>query len=201
MEDRRDDNLPRFSQFAGGLLAELAECTTITGRIPGTGRAEKRLLTLAPLDWVYAGAAALAAVAAFSLLRFRNRDPERIERRRCERVERIGRLGQCEILEILPADSPTSPAASHAWLNWLIPAKTSRPRGDLIVYRYMISGVTYETAQDLGGSAEQIRLPLPGQIASVKYDPANPSNSVLMVGSWLGPKTGPPKAAAPRKGK
>lgn len=158
-------------------------------------------MTLTHLDWVYAGAAGLAAVTLFVFLRLRNRDPERIERRRRERIERIGRLGQCEILEILEVEAAAPSFGLRARLNWLIPAKTRRPAGELILYRYIVSGVTYETAQDVGGDAGHIRLPLAGQLASVKYDPANPSNSILMIGSWLSRKRDPANAAASRKGK
>ena len=158
-------------------------------------------MTLAPLDRVYACAAVLVAVAILLFLRLRNRDPERIERRRRERIERIGRLAQCEILEILETEPAGPSLGLRARLNWLIPAKTPRPAGELIVYRYMVSGVTYETAQDFPASSAQTQLPLAGQVASVKYDPANPSNSFLMIGSWLARKTGAANTAASRKGK
>jgi hypothetical protein len=58
----------------------------------------------------------------------------------------------------------------------------------LLFYTYSISGVTYETAQDITGLEEQLHLDrvAAGQTASVKYDPSNPSNSILLADDWSG---------------
>jgi hypothetical protein len=58
----------------------------------------------------------------------------------------------------------------------------------LLCYTYSISGVTYETAQDITGLEEQLHLErvAAGQTASVKYDPSNPSNSILLADDWSG---------------
>ena len=58
----------------------------------------------------------------------------------------------------------------------------------LLLYTYSISGVTYETAQDITGLEEQLHFDrvAAGQTASVKYDPANPSNSILLADDWSG---------------
>jgi hypothetical protein len=58
----------------------------------------------------------------------------------------------------------------------------------LLFYTYSISGVTYETAQDISGLEEQLHLDrvAAGQTASVKYDPSNPSNSILLADDWSG---------------
>jgi hypothetical protein len=58
----------------------------------------------------------------------------------------------------------------------------------LLYYTYSISGVTYETAQDITGLEEQLHLErvAAGQTASVKYDPSNPSNSILLADDWSG---------------
>ena len=47
----------------------------------------------------------------------------------------------------------------------------------LIYYTYSISGVTYETAQDVTGLEERLHLKRAavGQTASVKYDPSIPA--------------------------
>jgi hypothetical protein len=68
-------------------------------------------------------------------------------------------------------------------------ASTSAPGpAKLLFYTYSISGVTYETAQDITGLEEQLHLDrvAAGQIASVKYDPSNPSNSILLADDWSG---------------
>ena len=58
----------------------------------------------------------------------------------------------------------------------------------LLYYTYSMSGVTYETAQDITGLEEQLHLDrvAAGQTASVKYDPSNPSNSILVADDWSG---------------
>jgi len=62
-----------------------------------------------------------------------------------------------------------------------------RPR-HLVSYSYAISGVTYHTAQDITGLESQVRLDrlVPGQPASVKYDPSNPVDSILVADDWSG---------------
>ena len=58
----------------------------------------------------------------------------------------------------------------------------------MICYSYSISGVSYETAQDVTGLEERAALGrvAAGQPASVKYDPSNPSNSILVSDDWSG---------------
>ena len=58
----------------------------------------------------------------------------------------------------------------------------------LLYYSYSISGVTYETAQDITGLEARAHLSrvAAGQTASVKYDPSNPSNSILVADDWSG---------------
>jgi hypothetical protein len=58
----------------------------------------------------------------------------------------------------------------------------------LVSYSYAISGVTYHTAQDITGLEGQIRFDrlVAGQPASVKYDPSNPSDSIMVADDWSG---------------
>ena len=58
----------------------------------------------------------------------------------------------------------------------------------LVSYSYEVAGVTYEAAQDvtaLPGIAAMARF-LPGQTASVKYDPKRPANSIIACEEWSG---------------
>jgi len=52
----------------------------------------------------------------------------------------------------------------------------------------LISGVTYETAQDITGLEQHVHFQrlAAGQPASVKYDPSNPTNSILIADDWSG---------------
>jgi hypothetical protein len=67
------------------------------------------------------------------------------------------------------------------------PLADLRPR-HLVSYSYAISGVVYQTAQDITGLESQVRLDrlVPGQPASVKYDPSNPVDSILVADDWSG---------------
>ena len=48
--------------------------------------------------------------------------------------------------------------------------------------------MTYHTAQDITGLESQVRMErlVAGQPASIKYDPANPVDSILVADDWSG---------------
>jgi hypothetical protein len=56
------------------------------------------------------------------------------------------------------------------------------------MYRYYISGVSYECAQDLTflKGTELIDATCLGRPASVRYDPKNPANSIIIAEAWSG---------------
>ena len=64
----------------------------------------------------------------------------------------------------------------------------ANPSRQMVCYSYSISGVTYETAQDVTGLEARVESHklVPGQPASVKYDPSNPSNSIIVADDWSG---------------
>jgi Protein of unknown function (DUF3592) len=131
-----------------------------------------------------AAAALLVAAAVLWWWRRRPRDPEEIERRRREYLSRVGRIVEGEILEI--RESPVAPALTGRRRG----AHPSNGNGkrSLVCYTYAISGVTYETAQDVTGFEERACLDrlITGQPASVKYDPQSPGNSMLIAEDWSG---------------
>ncbi len=58
-----------------------------------------------------------------------------------------------------------------------------------LMYRYYISGVSYECAQDLTflkGTALVVDTTCLGRPASVRYDPKNPANSIIIAEGWSG---------------
>lgn len=151
-------------------------------------------MTRLGLDWrLLAGiAAALVLIAAAAFYRWwrRPHDPELIERQRRSRVNQIGRIVEGEVVEILEAPAPeVQPRGSFGLFRKSAPAKNhANGQRILVRYTYSISGVTYETAQDVTGLEERACLEriVAGQPASVKYDPANPSNSILIADDWSG---------------
>ena len=140
-----------------------------------------------------AGLVVMAAIGIIVWLRRKPIDTSEIERQRRAYLNKVGRIVEGQILEIsenpLPADDAkhhrTTAKTSDAKLA---PAPPTNGTQRLIYYTYSISGVTYETAQDVTGLEERLHLKRAavGQTASVKYDPSNPSNSILLADDWSG---------------
>ncbi len=105
-------------------------------------------------------AALLIALAVFIVLRVHG-TPEKRERKRRLSVNKLGRLGDAMITEAT---------------------------GEVIYYSYSIRGVQYTASQDV----TSLREKLPGDpekligIASLKYSPNNPANSILICEEWSG---------------
>jgi hypothetical protein len=147
------------------------------------------------IDWrLIIGVAALVAVAAAVTLRrfFRKPDdPEGEERRRRSQLNQVGRIVEGHVVELV--ETAAAPAQESG--SGLFSRRKGPPPGAdanaarrLVRYSYSISGVTYETAQDVTGLEERLCLErlAAGQPASVKYDPSNPSNSILVADDWSG---------------
>ncbi len=135
------------------------------------------------LNWqVWAlNAASLAVVggAFISKLLGRSPDPDEIERQRRAYLNQIGRIVEGQITDLVEVAEDKARRKS---------AKEVDGRRKLVCYSYSISGVSYETAQDitsLEGRAGMERI-ITGLPASIKYDPSNPSNSILIADDWSG---------------
>jgi hypothetical protein len=146
-----------------------------------------------PSDWkltaaLVGGAAAALAMIAYAFIRPAE-DPEEAERRRRLHLNQIGRIAEGQVVELsehppFPARKPKGLFGSRSRARSLA---DTRPR-QLVSYSYAISGVTYHTAQDITGLESQIRFDrlVAGQPASIKYDPSNPSDSILAADDWSG---------------
>jgi hypothetical protein len=116
--------------------------------------------------WVAVGAIVVVSAAIWWLVRnyLRGRPtPDEVERRRRGVLHREGKMGDGEIVDV-----ETSSAS--------------------IVYSYSVAGVTYTASQDM--SALQSWLPpdvmtMVGPV-SVKFDPRNPANSIVLCEEWSG---------------
>jgi len=111
-----------------------------------------------------------AAGAGFAWLsRSKRQKPDREQERRL-RLSRSGRLTVGTALDVQES----------------LDAEDRRIQ--LLIYRYDIAGVAYEASQDVTHLRQFIdvhscRLGLP---ASVRYDPQNPSNSIVISEIWSG---------------
>jgi hypothetical protein len=117
-------------------------------------------------------AAALVAVSAAGYLWWRRthqKTPAERERLRRMAVNAAGRLTDGVLVE-----SPY--------------IQSSAPEPRLLFFRYHVAGVEYTAAQDVSalaseGDAATWRT---GTVASVKYDPRKPSNSIVICEQWSG---------------
>src|ERR1035438_1810314 len=120
---------------------------------------------------------AAVAIVGYALLSRRNKKPvEQLERERRIQLTLAGRIIDGNVIDVLELED------SDSGQQML-----------LLVYKYDVAGVTYEASQDVTHLRQFIdlyscRLGLP---ASVKYDPHNPGDSVVISETWSGLRTSP----------
>jgi hypothetical protein len=142
-------------------------------------------------DWKLLLALGAGSILALGLIVFAfmrpNVDPEQEERKRRLHLNLVGRIAEGQVVEL--NEQPVEPVQER---RGFLPSR-SRPLPDLrprhmVSYSYSISGVTYHTAQDITGLESQVAFErlMAGQQASVKYDPSNPSDSILVADDWSG---------------
>jgi hypothetical protein len=129
-------------------------------------------LQLAKLSEIAAGAALIVGAAAFGAwLVFRRRPtPEELEQARRLFLTQSGRLVDGNLLEVCE-----------------VPGDDGRPL-TMLIYDYVIGGVDYQCAQDITNmgatvNPEQVRAGFP---CSVRYQPGNPQNSIVVAEKWSG---------------
>jgi hypothetical protein len=113
---------------------------------------------------------ALAGVA-YGLLRRKSKSPDDIERERRTWLNSIGRITDGTVIDVQELGLETGP----------------RP-ATMLIYKYDVAGVSYECSQDVTYlrhwvNLHSCRLGLP---TSVKYDPQNPGNSLVVSETWMG---------------
>ncbi len=111
------------------------------------------------------------AALSYVLLRRKPKDAAELERERRTWLDGIGRITDGTVIDV----QEMAPSNSyHAAV--------------LLIYKYDVAGVSYECSQDVTYLRQWInlhscRLGLP---TSVKYDPHNPGNSLVVSESWMG---------------
>jgi hypothetical protein len=142
-------------------------------------------------DWKLVLALGVGTILAIGLIVFAfvrpSVDPEEAERKRRLHLNHIGRIAEGQVVDL--TESAAEPVEERRGIlpSRARPLPDTRPR-HMVSYSYSISGVTYHTAQDITGLESQIRFDqlMAGQQASVKYDPSNPSDSILVADDWSG---------------
>jgi hypothetical protein len=117
---------------------------------------------------VVGGAVALGAAALF---RRKPKGPAEVERERRTWLDGIGRITDGTVIDVQE-----------------LPVSDGHHAAVLLIYKYDVAGVSYECSQDVTYLRQWInlhscRLGLP---TSVKYDPHNPGNSLVVSESWMG---------------
>src|SRR5580658_4562183 len=117
------------------------------------------------IRWISLCVGVFAAVSAAGLVGWQifRRQPsaEELERRRREAIHINGKIGDGEILDV---------------------------DGAVILYSYSVGGVEYTVGQDASAIASLLpedRMRMVGP-ASVRFDPRNPPNSIVLCEKWSG---------------
>jgi hypothetical protein len=119
-------------------------------------------------SWVLAGLG--TACAAYLLLRRKPKGPEEIERERRAWLDQVGRITDGTVIDVQEIGSNGDRLST------------------LLIFQYDVAGVSYEASQDVTYLRQLInlhscRLGLP---TSVRYDPQNPGNSIVVSERWTG---------------
>ena len=122
------------------------------------------------MGWYALLVGSVVAVAAYLLLRRKPKSPKEIERERREWLERVGRITDGTVIDVQEVRSD------------------GRAPATLLIFQYDVAGVSYEASQDVTHLRHWInlhscRLGLP---TSVRYDPQNPGNSLVVSERWIG---------------
>jgi len=123
--------------------------------------ADGRAFPSTPVILIAAVSVPLLATGAVVWLRIRRR-PKDKEKHRRMMVNLHGRLGDANITEV---------------------------EDNVIFYSYSVGGVMYTASQDISQLGEFLRCEperLTGRVASLKYSPRNPANSIILCEEWSG---------------
>lgn len=128
-------------------------------------------------EFIALGAVVVAATVVLVVRLFFSRkpSPEEMERQRRSQIHQLGKVGDGEIIDFDPETA-------------------------VITFEYSVAGVIYTAAQD--ASTLQPMLPedpmsMVGPI-SIKFDPHNPANSIILCEAWSGLRQASRGAPHPR---
>jgi len=135
-------------------------------------KARTRFGSMSPLRLfpILAGGTAALTCGVIYWLRSRRPTAEQRERERRKRISVIGRITDGTVIDVQDLSANGSAGAQF------------------LIYRYDVAGVSYEASQEVTYLRQLIdpkscRL---GLITSVKYDPHNPGNSIVIAEGWTG---------------
>jgi hypothetical protein len=119
----------------------------------------------------------LIAIASVGLLfganawaRSRRKSPDQRERERRMRISEMGRITDGTVIDV-----------NEMQMN-------GSGELQLLIYHYDVAGVSYEASQDVSSLRHMVDLHScrAGLMTSIKYDPGNPGNSIVIAENWTG---------------
>ncbi len=122
-----------------------------------------------PWYWLVFGAVAILGAAIGWIAYLRRAKPDREQLRRLW-LSKTGRLTTGMTLDLQESQD-----------------EKDQPQR-LLIYRYDIAGVAYEASQDITRLREEVEFGSwqIGQAVTVRYDPHNPGNSIVISETWNG---------------
>jgi len=109
-------------------------------------------------------------LAAVAWARKRRKTPDQIEHERRMHISEIGRITDGTVIDVNEMQTHTA--------------------GELqmLIYHYDVAGVSYDASQDVSALRHLVDLHScrSGLMTSIKYDPSNPGNSIVIAENWSG---------------
>ena len=117
---------------------------------------------------ILGGAGLFLAAAAWS--RSRRKTPDQLELERRKRISEVGRITDGTVIDVNEMQTKGSGELQ------------------LLIYHYDVAGVSYEASQDVSSLRHMVDLHScrAGLMTSIKYDPNNPGNSIVIAENWTG---------------
>jgi hypothetical protein len=102
--------------------------------------------------------------------RSRRKSPDQRERERRMRISEMGRITDGTVIDV-----------NEMQMN-------GSGELQLLIYHYDVAGVSYEASQDVSSLRHMVDLHScrAGLMTSIKYDPGNPGNSIVIAENWTG---------------
>jgi hypothetical protein len=116
-------------------------------------------------------ASGVALLGAYALLRRKPKTADDLERERRAWLEGTGRITDGTVIDVQELSE-----------------QEKRRAAVMLIYKYDVAGVSYECSQDVTYLRHWINLHSCrlGLHTSVKYDPQNPGNSLVVSENWMG---------------
>jgi hypothetical protein len=109
-------------------------------------------------------------LAGTAWARRRRKTPDQLERERRILLSETGRITDGTVIDVNEMQTHSSGELQ------------------LLIYHYDVAGVSYEASQDVSTLRHMVDLHScrSGLMTSIKYDPSNPGNSIVIAENWSG---------------